>query len=153
MSDSRTELTISRRRVKSRWGPAGIHLFDRLIGTNILIDEVRVPPHLWSAARDAEEAERLIRQLTEQVARESGTYDYHNSAVPDQRFSESIEQILSASRLYSLYPAELQQFELEVSVERKEKQIHIRTDEIDVFAFLKVLLDKGARVEVYSAHE
>ena len=36
--------------MKMRAGPAGIHVFDRATGTNVLIDEARVPPAMWSKA-------------------------------------------------------------------------------------------------------
>jgi MoaA/NifB/PqqE/SkfB family radical SAM enzyme len=35
---------------KTRAGPDGLHLFDRTTGWNVLLDEVRVPPAMWSAA-------------------------------------------------------------------------------------------------------
>lgn len=40
----------TRASLKVRLGPDGIHLFDRTTGANILIDEVEVPPTLWSVA-------------------------------------------------------------------------------------------------------
>ncbi|GAA0585805.1 radical SAM protein [Kribbella sandramycini] len=36
--------------MKRRFGPDGVHLFDRSTGLNMLIDEVRIPRHQWSAA-------------------------------------------------------------------------------------------------------
>ena len=36
--------------MKVRAGPDGIHLFDRLTGWNVLIDESRVPSAMWSSA-------------------------------------------------------------------------------------------------------
>lgn len=41
---------VTPRQLKTRAGPAGIHIFDRSTGANLLVDEVRVPPPLWSAA-------------------------------------------------------------------------------------------------------
>lgn len=35
---------------KIRLGPAGIHLFDRSSGANVLVDDVRVPPEYWATA-------------------------------------------------------------------------------------------------------
>jgi len=35
---------------KVRAGPSGIHVFNRMTGLNILLDEVRVPPALWARA-------------------------------------------------------------------------------------------------------
>jgi hypothetical protein len=40
-----------------------------------------------------------------------------------------------------------------VRVETKGNDIVLTTEEIEVSAFLKVLIDHGARVEVYSAHD
>ena len=37
-------------RFKVRTGPAGVHLFDRSSGANVLLDEVRVSPESWSPA-------------------------------------------------------------------------------------------------------
>ena len=51
-----------------------------------------------------------------------------------------------------LRPAELEQFAYDVTVEVEDSQIVVTTDEIDVSAFLTVLIEKGARVEVYSAY-
>lgn len=39
-----------RSRLKVRAGPCGVHLFDRSTGRNVLLEEVRVPPSLWSLA-------------------------------------------------------------------------------------------------------
>lgn len=38
------------RALKVRAGPGGIHIFDRMSGANLLIDEARVPQALWAAA-------------------------------------------------------------------------------------------------------
>lgn len=41
---------VTRPEPKLRAGPAGIHLFDRTTGVNLLLDEICVRPSLWSAA-------------------------------------------------------------------------------------------------------
>ncbi len=50
LSNPRYKETSSRPRLKVRGGPAGIHIFDRSTGMNVLVDEARVPPRLWSKA-------------------------------------------------------------------------------------------------------
>ncbi len=35
---------------KQRCGPSGLHLFDRISGLNILLDEIEVPRELWSSS-------------------------------------------------------------------------------------------------------
>ena len=39
-----------RQPMQMRAGPTGLHLFHRTTGTNILFDEAKLPPSLWSAA-------------------------------------------------------------------------------------------------------
>jgi sulfatase maturation enzyme AslB (radical SAM superfamily) len=41
---------VTRQPLKVRAGPAGVHVFDRSTGLNLLLDEVIVPPGKWSAA-------------------------------------------------------------------------------------------------------
>jgi MoaA/NifB/PqqE/SkfB family radical SAM enzyme len=38
------------RALRTRYGPAGVHLFDRASGINVLLDEFPVPPEQWSRA-------------------------------------------------------------------------------------------------------
>jgi len=42
--------SLTRTQLKIRAGPAGIHMFDRTTGLNVLLDEIRAPPALWAAA-------------------------------------------------------------------------------------------------------
>jgi len=44
------QLLVPGTQFKRRAGPDGIHLFDRVNGLNILLDEVCVPASCWSAA-------------------------------------------------------------------------------------------------------
>lgn len=106
----------------------------------------------FKKVRDAQEAKRLIDRLQEQVAAESGAYQ-PDSEAHEQRFSDEMLQLLTESSFHSAYPTELGQFELDVHVAVDGSQVVITTDEADVSAFLKLLIDKGARVEVYSAHD
>ena len=41
---------VRRSQLRFRTSPAGIHLFDRTTGLNILLDEVQVPPTMWDPA-------------------------------------------------------------------------------------------------------
>lgn len=106
----------------------------------------------FKEVRDAEKAKELIDQISEQVGKEF--ISFTNEAPPNEhRFSEDMAEILRVSKLYSIGPAELEQFARDVTVSVNGNEVLLRTDESDVSAFLKVLIDKGARVEVYSAHE
>ena len=41
---------IANSRLKVRVGPAGLHVFNRTTGINILVDEITPPTNTWSAA-------------------------------------------------------------------------------------------------------
>jgi len=103
-------------------------------------------------ARDAEKAKELIDRLTEQVLAEPDVYR-SDASLEEHRFSEAVLELLRASNLYSLGPAELEQFSYDASARVEGSDVVVTTDEVEVSAFLKLLLDKGARVEVYSAHD
>lgn len=72
---------------------------------------------------------------------------------PTDRYTDGMLDVLQKANVHSIGPAELEQFAYDVNVKIEDKQIVVTTDEIDLSAFLKVLLDKGARIEVYSAHD
>jgi uncharacterized protein DUF6375 len=97
-------------------------------------------------AADAAQAKDLIDQLTSHVL------DDDQTDRDAERFSDSMLDLLMKLKVHSVGPAELDQFRSDVSVTLKDNQVELRTDEVDVSAFLKVLLDNGARVEVFSAH-
>ncbi|RYE39960.1 MAG: hypothetical protein EOP24_42585 [Hyphomicrobiales bacterium] len=72
---------------------------------------------------------------------------------PSDRFSDEVRSLLEEIRIHNILPAELEQFLYDLTVRRNGDKVVITTDEIDVQALMKVMLAKGARVEVYSAHE
>ncbi len=100
---------------------------------------------------DAEEAKMLIDELAEQARKEPmRSYD----DVPNEaRFSKEILDFFRNTKVHSIGPAELEQFNYEVHVEQNGNTLVMTTDESEISAFLKLLIEKGARVEVYSAHD
>jgi len=61
--------------------------------------------------------------------------------------------LLTKAKLNTLSPAELDQFNYDLKLRRDGNKVALHTDESEVSAVLKVLIEKGARVEVYSAHD
>jgi hypothetical protein len=101
----------------------------------------------FKALADAAEAKHAIDQLVSQVGDET------DLDCNTQRYSDTMLKLLEELRVHSVSPNELDQFRQDVSVELKGDRIELGTDEIEVSAFLKVLLAKGGRIEVYSAHD
>jgi hypothetical protein len=106
----------------------------------------------FKEARDAEQAKEIIDRLIDQVSAEPDVYRW--DAIPQERYySNPMYELLSASKIYNVGPAELEQLTYDVNVIVQGSEVVVTTDEIEVSAFLKILIDKGARVEVYSAHD
>ena len=105
----------------------------------------------FKEARDAEEAQKLLEHLVNQITQD--TNEAGDDWPPRDRFTDTMLEFLMKTNLLSLRPEEIEQFLYDIQVKVDGNKIVITTDEIDVSAFLKVLIEKGARVEVYSAHD
>ena len=99
------------------------------------------------AAKANEVIERLIQRVSAEV--QDGTIQPGEHT---DRFSDPLRALISELDLYTIGPAELEQFAYDVTVRLERERVVIKSDEADLSAFLKVLIDQGARVEVYSAH-
>lgn len=105
----------------------------------------------FKQAKDAEDVADLIKKLGEQVTKDNA-YAIAHAPPQDQRFSDGMMALIRQFQLYALAPEELGQFNFEHSVAQHGDTIKISTDEADVSAFIKLFVESGARVEVYSAH-
>lgn len=105
----------------------------------------------FETAADAERAKTLLDKLEGLVAEEMEEKRLEVGK-GNQRFSDKVRDALSALNVYSLGPAELEQFAYDVRVRREGSIVVITTEESEVSAFLKILVDGKAKVEVFSAH-
>jgi hypothetical protein len=100
---------------------------------------------------DANEAKEIINLLIQQVRADEQAGLIKIGELTD-RYSDGMRKLLEEIKVYSIGPAEFEQFAYDVSIRVENNELILTTDEIEVSAFLKVLIDKGARIEVYSAH-
>lgn len=102
-------------------------------------------------ATEATKVKEIIEALTKQVLedQEKGTLVIGS---PSERYGKEMLDLLGRLNVASIGPRELEQFAYDVSVKVEGSEVVVTTDEIDVSAFLKVMFDHGARIEVYSAH-
>lgn len=100
---------------------------------------------------DAAKAKQAIEWLTEQV-RSDEEANLIQIGERSERFTPGMMDLLTKLRLNSLGPAELEQFAYDFNVDLQGDKVIIKTDEVDVSALFKVLIDNEARVEIYSAH-
>lgn len=100
-------------------------------------------------ARTALEAIEIFTAAAE-VERAAGGLEYGE---PPRLFSEAILAAMSEVEIHSLGYADLEQFLYGAEVEVDGTDVVVKTDELDVIAFVKVLILKGAKVEMYSMHD
>ncbi len=97
-------------------------------------------------ATEATKAKEIIDALTKQVEEDQ------DKGSPLERYGKEMLDLLDRLNVSSIGPRELEQFAYEVSVKVEGNKIVLKTEEIDISAFLKVMFNRGARIEVYSAH-
>jgi len=106
----------------------------------------------FTSADDAEVARREFEQLMDVVQSE---FDYDTFEEDDLSVysNDAIKSILEELKLYDFSSRDVEDFAREHSIRREGNELRIRTDETDVNGFLKFLLNKRARIEIYSAHD
>ena len=100
----------------------------------------------FKSPQDAKKAKDLIEMLSD------GLKDKVEPGSSRDRFSDEVLPLLREANCNNLSPAELEQFLYGVDIRVEGDKMILTTDESDVSAFLKVMIEKGAKVEVYSAH-
>jgi len=101
----------------------------------------------FKSTEDAEKTHKLIEQLAE------GLRDKIEIGKSCDRFSDAISDLLRKTDCFSLSPSELEHFLFDTHTQVEEDKIILTTDEFEVSAFFKLMILKGAKVEIYSAHD
>ncbi len=101
----------------------------------------------FKSADDAERVHKLIEQLSD------GLRDKIDIGTSQDRYSDPVMELLRKDDVYSLSPSELEQFLYEYHTRVEGDKIILTTEESEFSVFLKLMVMKGARVEVYSAHD
>ena len=102
-------------------------------------------------ATEATRAKEIIDALTRQVVEDQDTGALVLGS-PSERYGKAMGDLLSKLNVATIGPRELEQFLYDVNVTLEGSRIILTTEEIEISAFLKVMFDRGARIEVYSAH-
>ncbi|MDH4100644.1 MAG: DUF6375 family protein [Nitrospirota bacterium] len=96
---------------------------------------------------DAEKTQKIIEQLSTGF---SGKADLET---PYYRFDDDVQALLRETNVYNLAPYELEQLVYDINVRIIGDKLVLTTEELDVSAFLKLMIENGAKVEIYSAHD
>lgn len=98
----------------------------------------------------AQEAQDVLEALKEEVLSMSSNGTLRQGS---GRYSDGLLDLLRRVNIYDISPEEMEHFAYEFSSDAAGSDVTLQTDESDVSAFLKVFLNRGARVEVYSSHD
>ena len=101
----------------------------------------------FKSTEDSKKTYRLIEQLTE------GLRDKIDVDSQGDRFDEGVMDLLKETKCYNLSPIELEQFLYDISTRLDKENIIITTDESEVSVFFKLMIENGAKIEIYSAHD
>jgi hypothetical protein len=101
----------------------------------------------FKTTEEAEKTQKLIEQLSD------GLRDKIDIGTSQDRYSDPVMDLLRKANVYDLGPAELEHFLYDTRTRVEGDKIIITTEESEVSAFLKLMVTRGARVEVYSAHD
>lgn len=106
----------------------------------------------FKAEANAQEAKRAFERIVEQVSAEPDTYA-SGSLDGDTQLSDQMLALLRELELYSFCIPDIEQFAYDFSLTQEGKDLVLKTDECHVGGFLKIMLDRSAKVEIYSAHD
>ena len=102
--------------------------------------------------KEAKKAQKAIAEIVKQVKIEDdeGVINWEE---PATEYSEKMLALLSNLQIHSISPTDIKQFAYDVNIDLDGNKIVLSTDEVDVQAFMKVLLKHGAKIEVFSRHD
>ena len=101
----------------------------------------------FKSSKNAEQTQNLIKQLTESLE------DKIDTEASRDRYDENVEELLRRTKCYMLRPTELEQFLYDATTRVEGEKIILTTDESDVSAFFKLMINNGAKVEIFSRHD
>ena len=101
----------------------------------------------FKSPEDAEKTQNLIEQLTAELN------DKIDIGTSRDRFGDDVLDLLREANCYILSPSELEHFLYDTHTRVEGDKIILTTEESEVSAFFKLMITKGAKVEIYSAHD
>ena len=102
--------------------------------------------------QDAEKVEKDIKTLSTQAEKDE-CYPSSFDKPENQRFSDEMLSLLYSLKLYTLGSTDLGQLVSDHHLDREGDKITITTDEAEVSAFVKLFVEAGAKVEIFSAQD
>ncbi len=101
----------------------------------------------FKSAVDADAAKELIDNLKERL---DGKIRVGETGL---RYSDEVMDVLRGLDFYNVSPLELEQLFYEHHLDIQEDKLILKTEENEISTFLRIMLEKGAKIEIYSAHD
>jgi hypothetical protein len=101
----------------------------------------------FKSVDDAKKTKEVIDLLTEKLT------DKIEVGNTRERYSEDMLSLLEEVNIYTLRPLELEQFLHDTRTQLEGDKLILTTDESEVSAFIKLMIDSGAKIEMFSAHD
>jgi hypothetical protein len=95
------------------------------------------------AKKTKEEMDLLTKELTNKI----------DVGRPLNRYGDEVLALLGKINCHILAPSELEQFLYEFTSEVEGEKVILTTEESDISAFVKLMINKGAKIEIFSAHD
>ena len=100
----------------------------------------------FESEEDAKKIHDLINKLSAELI------DKIDIGSNRENFGDEVRAILMEADCFILGPGELEHFLYDTHTRVEGNRIILETDETEISAFFKLMIDKGAKVEIYSAH-
>ena len=96
---------------------------------------------------DAEESKEIIEMIAEHVMK-AKDFDYNLD-----RFPKVLRDFLDAKNIFYLSPHQIVQFFMDFQIEQNGKEVRLTTQEEDLSGMQRIMLHKGAKIEIFSAND
>jgi Family of unknown function (DUF6375) len=105
----------------------------------------------FKSPKEAQEALDLLNKVTT-IARADEASGLLKAGSPSTKFSDAMLKFCSDSNFMSFGLNDPEQLLYEYSASRDTDKVIVKTEELEISPFLKVFINGGAKIEVYSAH-
>lgn len=100
--------------------------------------------------RSADEARETLEIIDMLSVKLVGKVDY---ASHTDRFTDDVLELLRQTSCYLFTPSEIEQFLAEKNTQLEGDKLILTTEESEISSFLKLMIHKGAKVEIFSGHD
>lgn len=104
---------------------------------------------VFKDALSADTAELLIKRITAKVRDSS----IGSTVEKKNKYTSELFELMEQENIYYISPLEFEQFLFEVKLTKDHDKLKFVTDEDDISAFIKIMLHREAKIEIYSAHD